>query len=155
MSESEVKAIYQALRNLQALVDVLQWVANRFDRAVDHIERQQAIDDVIRELSEYLTNSIDHIEQVLIVLLEQSSGQSTSRTKQETDRLLQETLKNRMRSLKLQIGQHQANLNWAEEQAAMYGPNVTMDITNKIIWEQRKLEDLHKEYEYIKKQVNR
>jgi len=153
VSENEIKAIYQALRNLQALVDVLQWVAHRFDRAVDHIERQQAIDDVIRELSEYLTNSIDHLEQVLIVLLEQSSGQSTSRTKQETDRLLQQTLKNRLRSLKLQIGQHHANLNWAEEQAAMYGPNVTMDITNKIIWEKRKLEDMQKEYEYIKKQV--
>lgn len=154
MSENEVKAIYQALRNLQSLVDILQWIANRFDRAVDTIEKQQAIDDVVRELSDYLTNSIDHIEQVLVVLLEQSSGHPTKYTKQQTDKLLSETLKNRVRSLRLQIKQHQSNLNWAEEQAAQYGPEITLEITNKIIWEREKISELTSELEYIQDQIS-
>lgn len=151
MSNDEAKAIYQSLRNLQSIVDVLAWIAGRYDKILDSVEQHAKIDDVLRELSEYLTDSVDRIDRILLLILEKLPDHDASpRVLRETDALKRETINSRIKSLKVQIAQHQKNLNWAEEQAALYGPEVTLDITNKIIWEREKIAQLQHEINYLK-----
>lgn len=151
MSNDEAKAIYQSLRNLQAIVDVLAWIAGRYDKMMDSVEKQQAVDDVLRELSDYLTGSVDRIDRILLLILDRLPERNVSpRIRQETDALKRETIRSRIKSVQTQIIQHQKNLNWAEEQGALYGPESTLDITNKIIWEREKIQELQQEIDYLK-----
>lgn len=153
MSNDEARQILQYLRNLQSVIDVLIRIASRFDKAVEQIEKMQGIDDVVRELGDYLTANIDRLDRMMLLILEKLPDRGVSeRVKQETAELRQETIKNRIRSLRIQIKQHQSNLNWAEEQAAQYGPTVTLEITNKIIWEREKIKELQAELDYLRQQ---
>jgi hypothetical protein len=153
VANDEIKSIYQALRNLQAIVDVLQWIANRFDRAVDAIEKQQAIDDIIRELQDYLTTSQDRIDRMLLLILERLPEKSDLPVwaKRETAELKQQTIESRLKSLQLQKAQFNNNLNTFEEQAAQYGFLVPIELKNKIEWSQDKLRKIDDELEYLRK----
>jgi hypothetical protein len=139
----EPKEIIIALRNLQSIVDVLSWIASRFDKAIDTIERQQSQDDILRELGEYLTGSIDRIDRVLLLLLKRLDHPKLSdRDRRETAELEIDTLHNQIHSLKIQKKRHQSNLNYLEEQAAIYGPSVTLEIKNKIEWTKAEIVEL-------------
>jgi len=134
---------------------VLSWIAKRFDKAVDVIEKQHAIDDVLRELGEYLTDHNERIDRILLLILDKLPDNNMSaRTRQETSELKRDTIKSRIRSLQVQLKKHQANLNWLEEQSAKYGPNVTLEITNGIIYEREKISELEQEIDYLKKEID-
>lgn len=137
----EPRQILQTLRNLQAIVDVLSWIASRFDKAIDQVERQPAIDDVLRELSDYLTGSIDRTDRLLLLILERLPERKNEpeHIRTQTAELKRETIENRLISLRLQRKQYTANLNWLEEQAATYGAAVTVEIRNQIQWTKDKL----------------
>jgi chromosome segregation ATPase len=148
--DDEPKQIINALRNLQTIVDALQWIASRFDKAVDRIEAQQALDDVLRELSDYLTSNIDRIDRMLLLILEKLADPHSERVRRETGELRQETIDNRLRSLRAQLKQYQNNLNWLEEQAANYGTNVSLEIRNQITWTRQKINDIQNEISLLK-----
>ena len=154
MPETEVDQFLERLKRLEDIVSVLSWIAKRFDRAIDIIEQQQSIDDVLRELSEYLTENVERIDNMLLLILEKlPDEQASPRVRRETAELRTQTIKSRVRSLYIQLQKHQKNLNWLEEQAANYGPNVTLEITNQITFERETTKKLQKEIDYLNQQI--
>lgn len=150
----EPKQILQQLRNLNAIVDVLSWIASRFDKAIDRLEAQQSIDDVLRELSEYLTSNIDRIDRMLLLILDRQPDRPNlpERIRRETAELKQETIDNRITSLRAQLARHHDNLNYLEEQAANYGPNVTVEIKNQIEWTKAAINQIEQAIKDLQKQ---
>lgn len=152
----EPRQILEHLRRLQSIVDVLAWIASRFDKATDALEKQAAIDDVIRELDKRLTEDFDHINQVLLLLLERLPDKGASqRITYQTNQLKKQTIDNRVRSLKTQLSQQHANLNWLEEQSAKYGSSVTLEITNSIIFTKEKIQEITEELHYLKEELEK
>lgn len=151
MSKSEARQLLEELHRLYSLVSVLSWIAKRFDKAVDVIEKQHAIDDVLREFGEYLADSIDRIDRIMLLILERLPADNISpRAKQETSELLQETIESRKRSLKRQLLDHQGSLNALEEKSAKYGINVPLEVTNGIIFEKEKIKRLKDEFALLR-----
>lgn len=139
---------------MQAIVDVLSWIAQRFDKAVDAIEKWQAVDDVLRETSDYLTENFDRLDHLLLLILEKLPDSDASpRVRRETAELRKQTIESRINSLQVQLRKHQNNLNWLEEKAAEYGASVTLEITNQTIFEQEKIKEIEQEICYLKKQL--
>lgn len=152
----EPRQILENLRRLQSLIDILSWIANRFDKAVDAIERQQAIDDVLREMDGYLHNNFDRIDRTLLLILEKLPEEKSSRRLQkETNRLRQETIKNRVESLRKQLKQYYFNLNWLEEQSAKFGINVSLEITSQIIETKEKIIAAEEEVRYLQEELKK
>lgn len=139
----EPRQILEALRNLATIVDVLSWIASRFDKAIDRIESQQALDDVLRELQDYLTGNIDRIDRMLLLILEKLADPNSERVQRETGELRREAVANRVRSLRLQRQQYYDNLNAWQEQAASYGE--TPEIRNHVSAIQRKIREIDEE----------
>jgi len=148
----DLRRISQALQNLQSIVDVLSWIASRFDKAVDAVESFASIDDVIRELSNYLTGELDQIYKILLVILDQLDTETPNVAgKKMTDELRAEIVDGRVRSLKNQLKQHQQNVNQLEEQSAIYGASTPLGITNQIIRQKRKVAEIEAELAYFAK----
>ena len=152
--DKEAKQILEHLQQLQAIIDVLAWVASRFDKAVDAIEKWQAVDDVLREMSSSLVDYFEQTDRLLLLILDKLPDDETStRVKQETSELRRQTIKSRIHSLQVQLKKHQDNLNWLEEKAAEYGTSVTLEITNGITYEQEKIKEIEQEISYLKQQL--
>jgi hypothetical protein len=148
----EIRQIYQSLRDLQARVDVLAWIASRFDKAVDLIEDFARVDDVIRELNEYLIEEFEQVNQALLALLDYLECQPGS-TKIQTGELKTNIVESRLASLRRQLTRHVSNINYLEEESAHYGPSVPLSITNDLIRERDIVRDIEakiKEFEAIK-----
>lgn len=153
---NEPRQILENLRRLQAVIDVLAWIASRFDKAVDALDHQSSIDDVIRELDEHLDQEFDRINQALLLILEKLPDErGNKRIKAQTDHLRRQTIESRITSLKNQLFKQQRNLNWYEEQAASYGPNTTIEITNSIIGTRERLKELNDEMVYLRSELDR
>ncbi len=153
---SEPQQILENLRRLQSLVDILSWIASRFDKAVDALEKQAAIDDIIREQDEYLNSSFDRIDKTLLLILERLQNKQESKwTRQETNRLRAETIKSRLESLRKQLKQYQGNLNWLEEQEARYGAETTLQLTNQLIATKEKIGEIDEEVKYLEGELKK
>lgn len=148
--EQAIEVLEQAIANIKTLTDVQSWIASRSDKAIDRLEEQAPIDDVLRELSDYLTSNIDRIDRMLLLILEKMpEGRYSEQIRQETAELRQETLTNRVRSLKIQLRQHADNLNDLEEKAARFGMTIPQDLDNQIKYERRKIDDIKAEMAHI------
>lgn len=111
---------------------------------------------MIRELDKRLTEDFDHINQVLLLLLEKLPDKGASkRVIAQTNELKRQTIENRLRSLKSQVKQHTINLNWLEEQSALFGANVTLEITNQIIWTKEKIRAITDEITYLDEELKK
>jgi chromosome segregation ATPase len=161
MSNDEARQIVQRLRELQETVDelrtntnVLSWIASRFDKAVDTIERQQAIDDVLRELEEFLANSLNRIDETLLHILERLPEPRDPVVKRKTAELLQSTIDSTIRSLKVQQATYQRNLNELNEEVAMYGFAVPVEKRNQVKWYQDKLKKIEEDLVYYQHKLN-
>jgi len=140
----QLQYIYGALRRLHTLAD-------KFAQALIVLESYQALDDVIRELTEELPHQLDRIEQAILIILDQAGGrQAGHRTQKITAELRAEIVAGRVASLKRQIERQQLNLNQLEEQAADYGADVPLHVTNHIIRIRRKIEELQEEMQFYK-----
>jgi len=146
----EIRQIYQSLRDLQARVDVLAWIASRFDKAVDLIEDFARVDDVIRELNEYLAEEFEQINEALLALLDYLECQP-GHTDISTGPLKTDMVEKRLASLRRQLLKHQSNLNYLEEESAEYGPSVPLGITNNIIREKEIIEELQQKIEEFRR----
>lgn len=153
---SEPQQILENLRRLQSIVDILSWIASRFDKAVDALEKQAAIDDVIREQDEYLSASFDRIDKTLLLILERLQNRQESKwTRQETNRLRAETISSRLDSLRKQLRQRQANLNWLEEQEARFGSETTLQLTNQLIATRERIGEINEEVKYLEDELKK
>ena len=148
--KEEIRQIYQSLRDLQARVDVLAWIASRFDKAVDLIEDFAKVDDVIRELNEYLAEEFEQINEALLALLDYLECQP-GETAIDTGELKVDMAEKRLASLRRQLSRHQSNINYLEEQSAEYGPSVPLSITNDLIRERESVAGLKRKIEELKR----
>ncbi|MBD3260795.1 MAG: hypothetical protein GF334_03825 [Candidatus Altiarchaeales archaeon] len=128
--QQEIRLIYQSLVDLKSIVDVLSWIASRFDKAVDQLEDFMSIDDVLREQGQYLVETLDRFDQMFLLILERLppleengniSAADMERITSQTAQLKKDAIDNRIKSLRVQIDQCWKNINKLEEQSALYG----------------------------------
>ena len=156
MNGDEPKRIIEWLRNLDATLEVLKWIASRSDKATDYLEDLLAIDDVIREQMDYQMERDERINRILIEILNvigelATTGRISEKTRCSTAELNREVVEDTISSLQRQRREFQKNLNILEEQAAPYGFNVPLEKQNEIDWHKEKISQLEQRIADLKK----
>jgi len=128
----------QEVRAIQALVEILSEKLQEIHVITNQLA---GVDDVLRETSEYLVENFARIDESLLLILRKLNGDGKltkaqrDDIKRDTKELEAQAIKSRIRSLRIQILQHQENLNRLEEKQSREGDDFAT--TNEIIRQQR------------------
>lgn len=131
MSDDEVKYIAKSLRELYTIVE-------SFQRCVNYLV---VTDDLLREFLAEVIDRLDRIEDEI---------PGKEELHHITRELEQQRIRDHIRSLQATITQQYANKDRLTEDAAKYGANVPLEMTNHIISINVEIDKLKSELEHFR-----
>ena len=119
--QQEIKFIANAMRELYKIVAELRTITESFNRSVNYLV---VTDDILREFLGEVIDRLDRIEDEI---------PGKAELHKITHELEQQRIRDHIRSLQTTITQQYANKDRLTEEAAKYGANTPLEITNHII----------------------